>query len=318
MRRSVFCFIATVGRMKFTQVPHTWDEVIEEVEQAGHTYVESVEDADFLIYSGGSGGLPELPQNIGFVQYVFAGVEHLIADGTLSSDVRWANAGGVYGKPVAEIAMSLLLAAYHQHKLSMQAGSFKARWKADERQDWLFYNKTVALIGAGGIGQALIEMLKPFGTRIIAVNRSGREIAGADEVRTLAQPGDLWEEADVFILSTPLTEQTHHIVGKDELARMKESAVVVNVGRGKLLDTNALVDALSSHKIAAAAMDVTDPEPLDEDHPLWAMDNVVITPHIAAPPSVARMLIAPQIIANAKAFEAGEEMPSEVDVEAGY
>ena len=310
--------IATVGGMKFTQLPHTWDDVIAEVERGGHTYVEDLHEADFLIYSGGPGGLPELPDNIGFVQYVFAGVEALIDDGTLHADVRWANAGGVYGKPVAEIAMSLLLAAYHQHKVVSSAGSFEVQRQVARAQDWLFHNKTVALIGAGGIGKELIHMLKPFGVRIIAVNRSGSAVEGTDAVHTLDEMDSVWEEADVFILSTPLTEETHQLIGAAELERMKPTAVLVNVGRGKLVDTQALVDALKSGSLAAAAMDVTDPEPLPEDHPLWSMHNVIITPHIAAPPRVARMMIAPHIVENADAFARGETMPSEVDFHAGY
>ena len=106
---------------------------------------------------------------------------------------------------------------------------------------------------------------------------------------------------------------------KDEvLGKMKSNAVVVNVGRGQLVVTDDLVAALRDGVIAGAAMDVTEPEPLPENHPLWRMPNATITPHIAATARIARKMIAPQIVDNAAAFEAGERMPTEVDVEAGY
>ena len=305
--------------MKFTMHPSPWEEVLDELAAAGHTYVDDINEAEFLIFNGGKRHFPSpLPENIGFVQWPFAGVEHLIANGVITDDVRWANAGGVYGKPVAETALGLIIAQYHHFKMTTVAGSFDRRWEVDEAQQWLFHNKTVALIGAGGIGKELIAMLKPFGVRTIAVNRSGRAVEGADETVRIDDIGDVWARADIHVLSTPLTDETRGLVGADELAQMKKNAIVVNVGRGKLIDTDALVEALQSGKIAGAAMDVTEPEPLPEDHPLWAMDNVLISPHIAAPPSVAKFMLAPQVIENVAAFSRGEKMPTEVDVAAGY
>lgn len=304
--------------MKFAMGPGVWRETVEEVVAAGHEYVTDLTEADFLVYTGGPLPRP-LPENIRWIQFVFSGVDRLIDAGVMApGKVRWANAAGVYGKPVAEIAMSLLLAQLHQHKVATLAGSFRVRHDIDARQGWLFADKTVAIIGAGGIARELIPMLRPFGVRIVAVNRSGREVAEADETVAIAEADRVWSEADAFVLLMPLTGQTRGMVDADILARMKESAVVVNVGRGPLIVTDDLVEALRTGQIAGAAMDVTDPEPLPDDHPLWTMDNCTITPHIAATGRVAQKLIAPQIIANAAAFEAGERMPTEVDIAAGY
>lgn len=305
--------------MKFTMHPAPWDNVVEEVVAAGHEWVDRLEDADFLIFNGGPRQFPTpLPANIGFVQHCFTGVDHLIRSGTLTSEVRWANSAGVYGTPVAEIAMTLLLAQLHQVKAVTQAGTFDIRWEADARQGWLFAGQTVALIGAGGIAQAMIPMLRPFGVKIIAVNRSGTDVSEADETYSIDQAGHIWSEADAFVLSMPLTEETRGLVDAEVLGKMKPSAVVVNVGRGPLIVTDDLVEALRSGQIAGVGLDVTDPEPLPENHPLWALPNATITPHIAATGRIARRMIAPQIVANAAAFSAGERMPTEVDVEAGY
>lgn len=304
--------------MKFAMVPQAWEQTITELAEAGHEHVSDLVEADFLVYTGGQLPRP-LPANIKWIQFVFAGVDRLIDAGVMeNSGVRWANAAGVYGKPVAEIAMSLLLAQLHQHKVATLAGSFDVRWDMDARQGWLFQDKTVAIIGAGGIAQELIPMLRPFGVKVTAVNRSGNEVEGADETFPITEADHVWGEADAFVLLMPLTEDTRGMVNRDIFTKMKSSAVVVNVGRGPLIDHDDLVEALRQGQIAGAAMDVTDPEPLPENHPLWGLDNCLITPHIAATGRIAQQMVAPQIIANAAAFEAGERMPTEVDVAAGY
>ncbi|HHU67179.1 D-isomer specific 2-hydroxyacid dehydrogenase family protein [Corynebacterium sp.] len=302
--------------MKFSMSPGLWPGVIAEVEAAGHTHV-PVEEAEFLIYTGGP--LPDpLPESIGFVQFVFSGVDRLLEAGVMRPGVRWANAAGVYGRPVAEVALTLLLAQLHHVKAATVAGSFRARGPIDEAQGWLSDGPTVAIIGAGGTADALIPLLRPFGVRIIAVNRSGRPVEGADETHAQSAADHVWEEADAFVLAAPLTEETSRMVDAPVLARMQPHAVLVNVGRGELIDTDALVEALRSGRIAGAALDVTDPEPLPEDHPLWSLPNCTITPHIAATGRIAQRMIAPQIIENAAAFAAGERMPTEVDISLGY
>lgn len=299
--------------------PDVWPGVIDDVAAAGHTHVPEVSEAEFLIYTGGPGDLPDpLPEPLRFIQFPWAGVDHLIAAGTIRPGVRWANAAGVYGRPVAEIALSLLLSQLHQIKAATLAGTFSGRDALDARQGWLFDDATVALVGAGGIGREMITLLEPFNVRTIAVNRSGRPVPGAGETVAQQDADAVWSTADYFVLSAPLTEETRGIVDAEVLARMKPTAVVVNVGRGELVDTDDLVAALRDGSIAGAAMDVTDPEPLPDDHPLWGLDNCTILPHIAATPRIAQKLLAPQIIENAAAVERGETMPTEVDVAAGY
>lgn len=303
-------------------IPVVWEGVVRDVEEAGHRHVEDLADAEFLIFNGEPEDFPaELPAGVGFVQFVFAGVERLIEAGVIDGSVRWANAGGTYATPVAEIALSLLLAQAHQVKASAQAGSFRGRGALDARQLWLFGPdgpRTVAVVGAGGIGRECIRLLGPFGVRVIAVNRTGRDVPGADEVRTFGELDSVWPRADAVLLAAPLTPRTRGMVGERELAAMKPGAILVNVGRGELVVTDALVDALRGGGIAGAAMDVTDPEPLPVGHPLWALPNATITPHIAATPRIARRLIAPQIVKNAAAFARGDSMPTEVDISEGY
>ncbi|GAB3945123.1 D-isomer specific 2-hydroxyacid dehydrogenase family protein [Corynebacterium tapiri] len=304
--------------MKFTMLPKPWPKVIAEVEAGGHSYTESLEDAEFLVFSGGPDEFPStLPEGIEFVQYTFAGVEHLIEAGVLDDSVRWTNAGGVYGKPVAEVALGLIIGQMHLFKIPARNDDF-ARREISHRQNWLFNGKRVLLIGGGGIARELITLLKPFDVTTTVLNRSGNPVEGAGQVRTIEHLHDELPKADVVVLTTPLTEQTRHMISTQELELMPEDSLLVNVGRGPLVDTDALVQALNSGSIGGAAMDVTDPEPLPQGHPLWAMDNVLISPHIAAPANIAKELIGPVIVSNADACARGERMPTEVDAQAGY
>lgn len=304
--------------MKFAFLHQDWPDAIAEITAAGHERVTDLEQADFLVFSGGDFPDP-LPENIKFVQAPFAGVDALLESGALKpGKVRWANASGLYDDTVAESTIGLLLAQLHMHKTVTLAKSFSVQEQLDEQKDWLFEDKTVAIIGAGGIGIKLIEMLSGFKVKTIAVNRSGRDVAGADQTFALADAEHVWGQADYFVLLMPLTDETRGMVGAETFAKMKSTAVVVNVGRGPLVNTDDLVQALTDGTIAGAALDVTDPEPLPDGHPLWELENCLITPHVANTSRAIRERTGGLTVTNAAAFEAGEKMPNEVDLESGY
>ncbi|APT83251.1 D-isomer specific 2-hydroxyacid dehydrogenase family protein [Corynebacterium ammoniagenes] len=308
--------------MKYAMIPSTWKESAEALDAAGHIQVELSENPDFVFFSGKQPDLPEdLPESVKFIQVPFAGVDgilDLIADTSKKYGVRWSNAAGVYDSTVAESTIGLLLAQLHAHKRVAFAKSWDVRDEAEANTTFLFEDKTVAIVGAGGIGKKLIHMLQGFGPKIIAVNRSGKPVDGADEVFTFDQIDQVWPAADYFVMLAPLTPETHHMVNADALEKMPKHAVVVNVGRGPLVDTDALTEALKNGVIAGAGLDVTDPEPLPDGHPLWDEVNCVITPHLANPPYSVRKRIGAHTVEVAKAFEAGEPLPTEVDPTLGY
>lgn len=306
--------------MKFTVMPQAWPDTVAELERAGHEYTEDLDQAQAVVFNGQPADVPDpWPESVQVVQAAFAGVETLNDAGVFARQgPRWANAAGLYADTVAESTMALLLAQLHMLKTAVTGASFSVMDTIDRNKQWLFEDKTVAIIGAGGIGKRLVELLVPFRPRIIAVNRSGAPIEGAHETLAMSDAGDVWERADYFVLLTPVTDETRGLVDKEVLARMKPNAVVVNVGRGPLIKTDDLYEALRDGGIAGAALDVTDPEPLPDDHPLWALDNCLITPHVANTPSMVRALTGQQAVRNFDAFEAGETMPAEVDGKAGY
>lgn len=302
--------------MKFAFLPKPWDAVVDDLTDHGHTFVDLDESPDVLVFRGNPEDFPEeLPPSVKLVQVAYAGVEKLVEAGVLDVDVPVANAAGIYDDTVAEAALALLLGVLHRHK------AVTPQW--NDRQlngetDYLFDNKKVAVIGAGGIGKMLIRFLEPFGPEIIAVNRSGNPVPGAKRTVAMSEAQDVWSEADYFVLIAPLTKQTHHLVNAEVLRAMKPNAVVVNVGRGPLIDTEALTKALQDGTIAGAGLDVTDPEPLPEDHPLWQMDRCLITPHTANIPRYMQARVGELTRRNWEALQEGRPMPTQIDVEEGY
>ncbi|APT92076.1 hypothetical protein CPHO_03290 [Corynebacterium phocae] len=301
--------------MKYAIAPHEWEETTTALEEAGHEKA-ALADADFLVFNGQPEEFPDpLPDNIGLVQVHFAGVDHIL-DIIRSSGARWSNAAGLYAPTVAESTVALLLAQLHAHK--RVGNTWDNRDEVEEHTSFLFEDKTVAILGAGGIGKKLIEMLSGFGPRIVAVNRSGDDVEGADEVIPFSDLDTVWGKADYFVFLAPLTEETKHMGNAEAFRAMPAHAVVVNVGRGPLIDTDDLVQALRDGEIAGACLDVTDPEPLPDGHPLWEMPSVVITPHLANPPYSIRKRIGAHTVEVVAAWEQGKEIPTEVDPEAGY
>ena len=306
--------------MKFAFLPTPKDTPIARLEAAGHEHVALDNDPDMVIFGGGPDDFPdELPESVQVVQVVYAGVEALLERGILAKHaaqgVRFANAGGLYDDTVAESTLALLLAVEHRLK------AVRPEWNNTQlfqEKEYLFDHKHLALIGAGGIGKTLIRFLEPFGMAITAVNRSGNPVAGADDTVAMKDAGSVWSQADYFVLLTPLTPETRHLVDAERIAQMKDTAVVVNVGRGPLVDTEALTQALRDGALRGAALDVTEPEPLPADHPLWGLDNCVITPHTANIPRFMDRRIGGLAVKNWERFAAGETMLTEVDVEAGY
>ena len=302
--------------MKFTYLPKPKDEPIEYLEANGHQHVGLNGNPDMVLFGGGPKDFPEeLPESIKVVQVLYAGVEQLQDVFAKHAGVRFANAGGLYDDTVAESALALLLAVEHRIK------AVSPEWNNTQifkEKQYLFDDKKLAIIGAGGIGKTLIRFLEPFGMDITAVNRSGRPVEGAAKTVAMDDADSVWGDNDYFVLIAPLTEQTRHMLNAETIGKMQDTAVVINVGRGPLVDTDALTQALENNQLRGAGLDVTEPEPLPADHPLWEMDNCVITPHTANIPRFMTRRIGGLALKNWELFEKGEEMSTEVDIDAGY
>jgi len=249
---------------------------------------------------------------IGWVQLPQAGVEAVVEAGLIDRHRQWTSAKGAYAEPVAEHALALLLAG-----LRRLAERARARSWGQEAGISLF-GQPVTIIGGGGIAAVLLRLLGPFRARVTVVRRRPEPLAGA--VRTVGD--DRLHEALVgaaaVILVLALTPATRKLIGRTELAAMERDAWLVNVARGGVVDTEALVEALRSGQIGGAALDVTDPEPLPAGHPLWDLPNCLITPHTADTEEMTQPLLARRITENVQRLTAGQELVGRVDPDHGY
>jgi phosphoglycerate dehydrogenase-like enzyme len=176
----------------------------------------------------------------------------------------------------------------------------------------------VTIVGAGGIATELIAHLERFRCEVTVVRRVPDPVAGAHRVLAVDDLHDGLPDAQVVFLALALTAETEGIIGAPELALMNERAWLVNVARGRHVDTDALIDALRSGTIAGAALDVTDPEPLPPGHALWELPNCIVTPHTATTISMFRGALANRVRENVSRFAAGEPLLGGIDVAAGY
>lgn len=214
--------------------------------------------------------LPQLPK-LSVIQTQSAGVDHIIE--FVDPSITLCNARGVHDAATSELGVALILASLRQIPRFVRAQD-RSVWDQEQTLPSLA-DRHVLIVGYGSIGQALERRLDGFECEITRVARTARDnIHGFDELDGLIP------DADVIVLLTPLTPQTHRLADAEFLGRMKDGALLVNLGRGPLVDTDALVAEASTGRINAA-LDVTDPEPLPKGHPLWSVANVLITPHVA-------------------------------------
>ncbi|MGN9762887.1 2-hydroxyacid dehydrogenase [Streptomyces sp. SD31] len=225
--------------------------------------------------------LPEM-SSVQVVQTLSAGIDHVEAGlKHLRPGVKLCNARGVHEASTAELTLTLILASLRGVPDFVRAQD-KGEWLGGFRP--ALADKSVLIVGYGSIGEAIEDRLAPFElARVARVARSERTTARGP-VHPLTELPALLPEADVVILSTPLTDATRHLVDADFLARMKDGALLVNVARGAVVDTKALLAELETGRVTAA-LDVTDPEPLPREHPLWRAPGVLISPHVGGPTS---------------------------------
>ena len=191
---------------------------------------------------------------------------------------------GVLSETTADFAFALMLAAARrvvEGDRYVRDGRWKT-WGPEILLGHDIYSATLGIVGMGGIGQEMARRARGFRMRILYNSRTQKPVLERRYSMKFVSLDELLRESDFVSLHAPLTPETRHMIGERELQLMKPTAVLVNTARGALVDQHALFQALKAHRIAAAALDVTDPEPLPADHPLLALDNVIITPHIAS------------------------------------
>jgi len=249
---------------------------------------------------------------ISWVQLPHAGVERAFQVGVVDRQRQWTSAKGAYAEPVAEHALALILAGLRQLKVRARARS----WGQPAGES--LFRQPVTVVGAGGIATVLMRLLEPFGTPVTIVRRQAQPVPGAARTLSTAQLTEGLAGARAVVLTAALTPETRDLIGPAELAAMDPDAWLVNVARGGLVDTEALTDALQKGQIGGAALDVTDPEPLPDGHPLWDLPNCLITPHTADTEEMTQPLLADRIADNVHRLAAGQELIGLLDPAHGY
>lgn len=233
-----------------------------------------------------------------------AGVESLLTPEIRESPVPLTNGRGVFARPLGEWAMGAMIFFAYQYRRILK-NQEQRRWERYEHEE--LHGRTVAIVGYGSIGRAVAERACAFGMRVVTSSRS--------------HPGDLAKilaECDYLVISAPLTPETRGLIGGRQIALLKPTAVLINIGRGAVIDEAALIDALQSKKIRGAAMDVFVNEPLPPDHPFWSMDNVLLSPHSADNLPDSREQAVDFFVENFERFRKGEPLLNVVDKHAGY
>lgn len=280
----------------------------------------ALEGADVLFlydfFSDALSSAWEAASDLRWVHVAAAGVDAILTDEIRASDLLLTNSRGVFDKPIAEYVLAQILSL---------AKNFPTSWHLQQQRVWEHHEPervegTRALVvGTGPIGRAIANLLTAIGVEVQGAGRRERtdDPDFGHVVDTVGLPQGLGE-ADWVVAAAPLTDTTRYMFNAEAFAAMKPSARLVNVGRGELVDTHALIDALSTNKIAGAALDVVDPEPLPSDHPLWQTPNVTITAHNSGDVKGWREDLVRLFVANFEYWNTNGEVFNVVDKALGY
>jgi phosphoglycerate dehydrogenase-like enzyme/glyoxylase-like metal-dependent hydrolase (beta-lactamase superfamily II) len=262
-------------------------------------------------------------KSLRWIQFHHSGIEKELVPEIVKSDITITNTSRIYGPNTADQALALLLAlerglAGDLRKKGVSADVWQTLQKQSKAQE--LHGKTSLVIGLGGVGSQIARRAEAFGMKVMAIDPN-EKIIRPPFVFSLDRPAKLMErlpQADVVFLACPLTPETREMISAPQLAAMKKSATLINVGRGGLVKQDDLVAALKSGVIGAAGLDVTDPEPLPNGHPLWSMANVVISPHVGGQSDGGRDRQWRLYRENVRRFVAGEPLLCVVDKNRGY
>ncbi|GAA1680238.1 dihydrofolate reductase [Mycolicibacterium murale] len=284
------------------------------VEAAGATVSDDPAGADVVVWRGSDhrrlGQVLEQGPQVRWVQLGAAGTDAWAPTGMFDDGRMWTSAKGAYSEAVAEHALALTFALTRGLARYARATT----WTGAQGRN--LYGSTVLLLGArGGIGREFIRLVEPFKARILAAGRGG--VTDMSTGKPMVREAAI-EQADIVMVAAPLTPSTRGLISREWLDLMAPTAILVNVGRGAIVDTAALVEALQEGRIGGAALDVTDPEPLPDGHPLWTLDNCLITPHSANPLDMLMPQLVQRVTDNLMRFAEGRPLVGVVDPAKGY
>lgn len=215
-------------------------------------------------------------ENLKYIQLTSAGMDRIPLDYIHAHNITVHNARGVYSIPMAEFAVCGVLQLYKQSRFFAE-NQRQHKWEK-HRGLLELSGKTVCIVGCGSVGGECAKRFAAFGCHVTGIDLVTREDVLYDVILPLNRLSDALASADIVVLTLPLTEETRHLIDRRALDTMKPGAILVNIARGAIVDTNALIEALTTH-LGGAVLDVFEEEPIDQTSPLWDMENVILTPH---------------------------------------
>lgn len=252
-----------------------------------------------------------------WIQVMSAGLDLMPFSAIAEKGILVTNASGIHRIPMAEYTLGMMLQLARNHYLFYDQQK-RGVWDRKQRVDEI-YGKTLGIAGYGEIGDEIAKRAHAFGMRILALKKHpSTPPAYVDEILTLEEKDRLFKESDYLVVVLPHTEETTNFIGMRELQLMKPSATLINIGRGKVIEEQALLQALQSKQIARAVLDVFVQEPLPEDHPFWTLDNLILTPHVSGHSPLYMTRAVDIFEQNLKHYPNEEQMINVIDVKRGY
>ena len=266
------------------------------------------------LYGKGAVAIDHLP-DLKWIHQAGAGVDAVLTPSIVASDVVMTNSAGVFDDPIAEFVLGQIL---------IMVKKFDVAFRQQQDHEWRHYmngriaGKRALVLGSGSIGRSIHRLLTGTGMVVTMMGRSTRSDESLGEIHGPDRLLELASTHDVLVVATPLTPGTLGLIGASVFDAMPVSSYLVNIGRGKIVDTDALVEALTTGSIAGAAIDVVDPEPLPADHPLWDAPGIVLSPHNAGDYHEHREALVDVFVDNVDRFRRGDALVNVIDKEAGY
>jgi phosphoglycerate dehydrogenase-like enzyme len=281
---------------------------------SGEQYAAELPNAD-AVFGSVSGEDVGRAKTLRWVQYNAAGVEHVLSPQLIASDVQLTNARGCHSSQIAEHVFGLLFGLTRNIAAYARDGQRRVDRPTELR------GKTMGIIGLGAIGRETARRAKALDMHVIATDEQPMFVERyrmADEIFSPEQLPELLKRSDVLVVAAPHTPRSEGMMGEAQFALMKPSAYFISVSRGKLTHTDALLAALKEKRIAGAGLDVTDPEPLPAEHPLWKQPNVIVTPHIAGQSQFTEQRVQDVLVENVRRYASGLPLINLVDKQLGY
>lgn len=316
MKRIVLCFPVNESQVKQIQESTTEYEVVD----AGQEKVaEEILNADVFC---GHAKVPvpwkEVVEQgrLQWIQSSAAGLDHCLTPEVVASPIRVTSASGLFANQVAEQTFALLFSLVRRIPLFLQATAKREFIRRPTRD---FHGKTVGIIGFGGNGRRIAELLAPFGNRILATDVFPVDKPEyVDELLPAEALHKVLEQSEIVILCVPLVEDTRHLIDREAFEKLRPDALLINVARGQVVDETALIEWLKAHPEAAAGLDVTYEEPLPDSSELWQLSNVLITPHVGAQSALRVPDTVDFFCENLRRYSASEPLLNEVDKGLGF